>query len=204
MNKTKIIILVIISILALSLVNVGKSYKEKTNVKEQVEEELVPESINQIPPGIIDNVAPDLEQDFKAKAKDFEFHDENGNEHRLSDYEDQYLVLNFWNSKCEECTSALPYFEEAIKKYEGQVTFLMVNIVGENNETKETAIQYFKDNNIHINTVFDDHYDARINYKITSLPRTVFIDKNGFIQKSIKYSLNKENLEEQINNLINI
>ena len=50
---------------------------------------------------------------------------------------------------------------------------------------------------------FDDHYDARVNYKVTSLPRTIFIDKNGLIQKDIKFALNEETLEAQIQNLIN-
>ena len=43
----------------------------------------------------------------------------------------------------------------------------------------------------------------RINYKITSLPRTVFIDKNRLIQKDIKYVLDEETLEAQIQALIN-
>ncbi|WP_294403880.1 TlpA disulfide reductase family protein [uncultured Clostridium sp.] len=164
---------------------------------------LVPESINDIPPGIIDNVAPDVEQEFKAEAKDFEAHDENGNEIRLSDYKGQYIVLNFWNSTCEPCVNELPYFEEAIKKYEGRVTFLMVNMVDGNNKTKESALNYLQNNGLDIKTIFDDHYDVRVNYRVTSLPRTLFIDKNRLIQKDIKIEMTKEMLEEQIDNLIN-
>lgn len=203
-NKKIIITLLSAAILLFSGILINKNYDTKRNTKEnELEEVLLPESINAIPPGIIDNVAPDLEQDFRSKAKDFEAHDENGNEVRLSDYEGQYLVLNFWNSNYESCKDELPYFEEAMKKYEGQVTFLMINMVNTYNETKETALQYLIDNNLEINTIFDDHYDARVNYKVTSLPRTVFIDKNGLIQKNIRFSLNKETLEEQIINLIN-
>lgn len=203
-NKKIIITLLSAAILLFSGILINKNYDTKRNTKEnELEEVLLPESINAIPPGIIDNVAPDLEQDFRSKAKDFEAHDENGNEVRLSDYEGQYLVLNFWNSNYESCKEELPYFEEAMKKYEGQVTFLMINMVNTYNETKETALQYLIDNNLEINTIFDDHYDARVNYKVTSLPRTVFIDKNGLIQKNIRFSLNKETLEEQIINLIN-
>ena len=42
-----------------------------------------------------------------------------------------------------------------------------------------------------------------INYKIATLPRTIFIDKNGLIQKDAKFELNEETLETQIQNLIN-
>lgn len=181
------------------------NYISKNEKKSEInsEEILVPESIDHIPSGIIDNVAPDVEQKFKAEAKNFEAHDENGNEVDISRYRGQYLVLNFWSSTCEECTDELPYFEKAIKKYEGQVNFLNVNIADGNTETKYTALQYLKDNNINISTIFDDHYDARVNYKVTSLPRTIFIDKNGLIQKDIKFALNEETLEAQIQNLIN-
>ena len=144
-----------------------------------------------------------MEQEFKAEAKDFEAHDENGNEIRLSDYKGQYIVLNFWNSTCEPCVNELPYFEEAINKYEGRVTFLMVNIVDGNNETKESTLNYLKDNSLDIKTIFDDHYDVMVNYKVTSLPRTLFIDKNRLIQKDIKIEMTKEMLEEQIDNLLN-
>ena len=42
-----------------------------------------------------------------------------------------------------------------------------------------------------------------VNYKVTSLPRTLFIDKNRLIQKDIKIEMTKEMLEEQIDNLLN-
>lgn len=180
--------------------------KEKTakNIGiNNLNEILVPESINDIPPGIIDNVAPDVEQDFKTEAKDFEAHDENGNEVRLSDYQGQYIILNFWNSTCEPCVNELPYFEKAIKKYDGQITFLMVNMADGSNETTISELKYLQDNNLDIKTIFDDHYDVRVKYKVTSLPRTIFIDKNRLIQKDIKSEMTEEMLEEQIQSLIN-
>lgn len=201
-KKSAVIFTAIIAV-GLGLLIYNKDNNRISISADDSNETLVPESINDIPPWIIDNVAPNIEQDFKAEAKDFEAHDENGNEIRLSDYKGQYIVLNFWNSTCEPCTSQLPYFENLIKKYGDQVTFLMINIIDGNNETKESALQYLKDNNIEINTIFDDHYDVRVNYKITSLPRTIFIDKNGLIQKDAKFALTEEMLESQIENLIN-
>lgn len=207
MNRNKIIIgsmLIVIMLLTASSVISRNNHNGKSTKEDYLEDEhMIPESINDIPPEIIDNVAPDLEQDFKASAKDFESHDINGNEVRLSDYKGEYIVLHFWNSRNEYSKDELAYFEEAIKKYEGQVTFLMVNMVGMDDETQISAMQFLSDNNLDINTIFDDHYDIRINYKVTSLPRTVFIDKNGLIQKNIRYSLDKETLDEQIGNLIN-
>lgn len=206
MNKKKKTVFIFgVCVLAMCSGLIILNYISKSEKKSEInsEEKLVPESLDHIPPGIIDNVAPDAEQKFKAEMKSFEAHDENGNEVDISSYRGEYLILNFWSSTCDECTDELPYFEEAIKKYEGQVNFLNINIADGNTETKYTALQYLKDNNINISTVFDDHYDARISYKVTSLPRTIFIDKNGLIQKDIKFALNEETLEAQIQNLIN-
>lgn len=204
MNKKMSIILVIVALTIYSVLFVSlEKNNMKNTVKNSSDEKLIPENIDDIPPSIIDNVAPDVEQKFKAEAKDFESHDKDGNEVRLSDYKGQYVVLNFWNSNCEACTKQLPYFEEAMNEYEGRVVFLMVNIIDGENETMESALKYLRDNNININTTFDDHYDVRINYKISKLPRTVFIDKKGLIQRDIKVELNKDTLEEHIENLIN-
>lgn len=204
MNKKTSIILITIALLMCSLIFINlEKNNMKNRMKNSIDEEVIPENIEDIPPSIIDNVAPDVEQKFKAEAKDFESHDKDGNEIRLSDYKGQYVVLNFWSSNCEACTKQLPYFEEAINEYEGRVVFLMVNIMDGENETIENELKYLRDNNININTTFDDHYDVRINYKISKLPRTVFIDKNGLIQKDVKFELNKDTLEKHIENLIN-
>lgn len=206
MNKKRKVAIILASV-AVVICSAAFIYSEKNKIKSAVQnssdKEPSPENIEDIPPSIIDNVAPDVEQKFKAEAKDFEVHDKDGNEIRLSDYKGQYVILNFWNSSCAPCTKQLPYFEEAIKKYEGQVKFLMINIVDGESETIGSALKYLKDNNINIDTTFDDHYDVRINYKIATLPRTIFIDKNGLIQKDAKFELNEETLETQIQNLIN-
>lgn len=204
MNKKRIITIAAIS--AITLVIAGAAINKINHKKEKEDinsESMVPENINDIPAHILEKVAPDVEQDFKSTAKDFESHDINGNEVMFSDYKGQYIVLHFWNSKSEGAAQELKSFEEVMKKYEGQVTFFMVNMVGSDDETLETATQFLSENNIEINTLFDDHYDARVNYKVTSLPKTVFIDKDGLIQKNIKYALNTEILEKQIINLIN-
>lgn len=204
MNKKIRIILVAISVGICSALFI---YSEKNKIKNTLknssfEEQFTPENIEDIPPSIIDNVAPDVEQKFKAEAKDFEVHDKDGNEIRLSDYKGDYIILNFWNSSCDLCKEQLLYFEKAINKYEGQIKFLMINIIGEN-ETTESILNYLKENNINIDTVFDDHYDVRINYKISTLPRTIFIDKSGLIQKDLKVVLNEDILEKHIQELIN-
>lgn len=204
MNKKRIITTAAISaitvVIAAAAINQINNKKQKENINA---ESMVPENINDIPVHILEKVAPDVEQDFKSTAKDFECHDINGNEVMLSDYKGQYVVLHFWNSKSEGAIQELKSFEEAMKKYEGQITFLMVNMVGSDEETLETAVQFLSENKIEIHTFFDDHYDARVNYKVTSLPKTVFIDKDGLIQKSIKYALNTDILENYIINLIN-
>ncbi|WP_294376749.1 TlpA disulfide reductase family protein [uncultured Clostridium sp.] len=195
-RKKFVIISIVFGLITILGITAYVSDKKERNIKKTLDMKLVSENINDIPPEILDDVAPNIKQNFKAKAKDFEFHDKDENEYSFSSYEGQNVVLNFWSSTCEKCTTQLSFFEEVSKKYEGKVSFLMIN-VGDNNEFE---LKYLKDNNISLETFFDNHYDARVNYKVDSLPRTIFIDKSGTIQDDVKFEISKEVLEEKIEN----
>lgn len=78
----------------------------------------------------------------------------------------------------------------------------MINISPNEVETREMALEYIKENNFNINPLFDDHGEVAVDYNVTSLPKTVFIDKDGYIQKSSKGLLTKEYLDEQIKKII--
>ena len=46
----------------------------------------------------------------------------------LQDYEGKPLVINFWASWCEPCKAEAPLLEEAHDAYEGQISFLGVDV----------------------------------------------------------------------------
>ena len=196
-NKKIVFILIVVVIVIMTLV-INNIQRSKNHDNKEITETLKSESIDDIPANIVDYIAPDAEQKFKALAKDFHVYDKYGNEIKLSDYRGKVVVIKFWSSYYEASKEEIATILEAINNYKDDVEFLMINLPQNEGETKDTALKYIKENNFNINPLFDDHGDVAIAYNVTSLPRTVFIDKDGYIQKSSKGILTKEYLDNQI------
>lgn len=202
--KNKKIVFIIVAVVIMVIMALGFCYMEylKNDYNKKNTETLKPESIDDIPANIVDYIAPDVEQKFKALAKNFHVYDKDGNEIELSDYKGKAVVINFWSSYSKSSTEEIPNILEAMDNYKDDVEFLMINLSPNEVETRATALKYIQENNFNINPLFDDHGEVAIDYNVTSLPRTIFIDKEGYIQKSSKGTLNKEYLDEQIKKII--
>lgn len=145
----------------------------------------------------------EVEKQEKTLAKDFVVYDENLKEVKLSDYRGKAVVVNFWASWCPPCKSEMPSFNEISNKYKSnEVAILMVNLTDGQRETMSIAKQYIRDNNYNMKILFDNESHAAINYNISSIPRTVFIDKDGYIVEDHSGLITKEQLENQIKLLL--
>ena len=115
------------------------------------------------------------------KAPDFVLMDMNGEQHRLSDYEGQGVFLNFWGTWCKPCEREMPYMDNQFKEFKDKgVTILAVN-VGES----DLAVQKFADkHNLTFPILKDTDGQVQTAYKISPLPATYMIDKDG---KVVKY-----------------
>ncbi|AWK51972.1 TlpA family protein disulfide reductase [Clostridium beijerinckii] len=139
----------------------------------------------------------------KVMAKDFVVYDEDLKEVKLSDYKGTPVVLNFWASWCPPCKSEMPSFDEMSKKYsEDKIAILMIDLTDGQRETISIAKQFIKDNNYNMKVLFDNKMDASNIYNISAIPRTIFIDKDGYIVEDNSGAITKEHLESQIKLLL--
>ncbi|MHC1682044.1 MAG: TlpA family protein disulfide reductase [Clostridiaceae bacterium] len=139
----------------------------------------------------------------KSMAKDFVVYDENLNKVKLSEYIGTPVVVNFWASWCPPCKAEMPLFNELSNKYkEEELIVLMVDLPDGERETMDKAKQFIKDNNYNMKILFDNDGDAANNYNILSIPRTLFIDKNGYIVEDHSGQITKDKLENKINSLL--
>ena len=113
------------------------------------------------------------------QALDFTVQDWEGNMVKLSDFFGKPIVLNFWASWCPPCKAELPDFDDACKKYEGKVTFLMVNMTDNQMETVEVAKDFIKTYGYDFPVYFDVSYEAAMVYGVRSIPQTYFINAEG-------------------------
>ena len=128
--------------------------------------------------------APDTPADTTPEqnpnqALDFTVQDWEGNMVKLSDFFGKPIVLNFWASWCPPCKAELPDFDDACKKYDGEVVFLMVNMTDNQMETVEVAKDFIKTYGYDFPVYFDVDYEAAMVYGVRSIPQTYFINAEG-------------------------
>lgn len=195
MKSRKVIIILIffIGILFISYLtynNLGKKYGEKN-----IENNIYSVQNN-------DN-NKEINSVKRHKAKDFTVYNENFDEVKLSDYIGRPVVVNFWASWCPPCKREMPFFNEVAKKYdESEVAFLMISLTDGSRETVDTAKKFIKDNSFSMNILFDKDGDAAYKNNILYIPRTLFIDRDGYVVEDYSGEITKEKLDSEIESLL--
>lgn len=135
-------------------------------------------------------------------ATDFVVTDMGGNAVKLSDYFGKPIIINFWATWCGPCKSELPAFDDAYKEYGEDITFLMVNLTDGRRDTVDSVKEFVSENEYSFPVYFDTEFDGSNAYKVSSIPLTVIIDKNGNLYGSHLGAMSESTLGEYINDLI--
>lgn len=134
----------------------------------------------------------------EVKAPDFVVSDGSGKSVKLSDFQGKPIVVNFWASWCPPCRVEMPEFDKLSHEFTGDVIFLMVNMTDGTRETVDKAKSYVNGQGFTFPVYYDTEQEAAYAYGITALPTTVFIDKNGYIVKGIRGTINETTLRSSI------
>ena len=136
-----------------------------------------------------------------SAAPDFSAENEAGETVRLSDYMGIPLVLNFWASWCPPCREEMPHFDK-ISSSRNDVRFLMVNLTDGSRETRETAVDFLRENGYSFPVLFDVGSEGAYAYGVSSIPCTFFIDKSGNVVTYAVGSISEETLLKGISMII--
>lgn len=143
------------------------------------------------------------EEQAKADpAPDFTVMDMDGNSINLSDYFGKPIIINFWAAWCGPCKSELPAFDAAIQEYGQEITFLMVNLTDGFRDTVSVVTDFVDENNYSFPVYFDTEYSAAIAYRVSSIPLTVLIDRDGNLYKSHTGAMSDTILDKYIQELL--
>lgn len=134
----------------------------------------------------------------RVEAPDFTVVDGEGTSISLSQFRGKPVVLNFWASTCGPCQQEMPEFQNAFDIYGDDVAFMMVNVVGFNGETEDRAQRFIAENSYTFPVLFDSEEDASMQYGVTSIPRTFFIDREGYVVATASGMINGASLEQGI------
>ncbi|MCR5485559.1 MAG: TlpA family protein disulfide reductase [Clostridiales bacterium] len=126
-----------------------------------------------------------------------------GKEVKLSDiFEDKPMIVNFWASWCGPCKSEMPYFEEAYKKYGDDITFVMVDLNGYQNDTKENAEKLIDEMGYTFPVYFDSGGNAMDIYGVRSMPTTYFFNARGEILTYHVGAIAEDSLNDAIQQML--
>lgn len=144
--------------------------------------------------------------DFQTEAKkiaapDFTVNDKDGNAVKLSDFIGKPIVLNFWASWCPPCKSELPDFNKVYNEMKDDVVFLMVDLVDGQRETVATGSGYITEQGYSFSVYYDTTQEAANAYGISSIPTTLFIDKDGNIAEGQTGMLDEDGLRKGISKI---
>lgn len=131
-------------------------------------------------------------------APDFTLQLATGETVSLSDYRGTPVVLNFWATWCPPCRAEIPHFQSASQKYNGQVAILGVN----DGEAPSKVNDFIREYNMTYPVFLDTSHAVSIDYRVTALPTTIFINADGVIEELFPGIINEAVLEARIENLL--
>ncbi|MBI2845277.1 MAG: TlpA family protein disulfide reductase [Chloroflexi bacterium] len=146
--------------------------------------------------GLIQKSAPPL---VGASAPDFTLQLFDGGEITLSELRGQVVVINFWASWCPPCREEAPILETAWRSYRDQgVVFIGVDWL----DTEDAARAYIQE--FGLTYPHGPDLGSRIGraYRITGVPETFFISRDGLVAAHIPAPLDEETLTTNIETLL--
>jgi len=109
-------------------------------------------------------------------APDFTLRDTAGNVRRLSEFRGKVVLLNFWASWCGPCVSELP----SLQRLAGRLAERGFVVLGVGvDDDVESLVQFQKVYGLSYPTLVDPDGAVKRTYKLTGVPESFFIDRDG-------------------------
>jgi peroxiredoxin len=136
----------------------------------------------------------------RKKTPAVAFRDANGRPIRLSDYKGKVVVLDFWATWCTGCKVEIPWFMEFQTKYQSEG----LETIGAamDDEGWEKVRPYLSEHPFNYPIVAGDAAALAKTFKITGLPLTVLIDRNGRIADAHAGVVDKDAWEQEVRALL--
>lgn len=146
---------------------------------------------------IIESSSADTTQEERSdleKATDFTVYNSKGEQVSLSDFIGKPIIINFWASWCGYCLYEMPDFDAVYKKYGDEIHFLIIN----KDDGIKRGESIIKEYGYSFPTYYDLEYDASTIYGASSIPRTIALDKDGYIHYNRAGMIDANKLESII------
>lgn len=114
----------------------------------------------------------------KVKAPSFTLKDLDGNEVRLDDLKGKIVAINFWATWCPPCREEMPSMERLYRKFKDK-DFIMLAIDLREDGRKVKAFK--EEIGLSFPILLDSDGAVGWDYRITSIPTTYLVDREGYL-----------------------
>lgn len=129
--------------------------------------------------GWIAAVSPAAAAENPVRAPDFTLKSGTGKNIKLSELRGRVVLVNFWATWCAPCKEELPLFNRLYDKFRlAGLEILGVNI----DKSSSAAMDFSRRLGLSFPILFDPSGDLAEKYRITSMPSTAVVAKDGTIR----------------------
>jgi cytochrome c biogenesis protein CcmG, thiol:disulfide interchange protein DsbE len=115
----------------------------------------------------------------------------------LEQFKGRPLLINFWATWCGPCRQEHPVISWGFENFNDKVTFL--GVVYE--DTEESAKKFLVENPTGYPQMLDANGSMAVDYGVTGVPETYFVDKAGIIRGKWAQPIDPQRLQNCINEL---
>jgi len=115
---------------------------------------------------------------LNKKLPDFKLKELAGNEISLTQLLGKPTLINFWSIWCGPCIAEMPQLSRLKEKYKDKVNFISIT---ENNGVADNLKDFLKDKDFNF-LVLESAEAYKRELKIKSIPKNLFLDKNGVLR----------------------
>ena len=114
-------------------------------------------------------------------APDFQFSNPDGQSVSLSDFRGKPVLINFWQIRCPDCRSEMPYIQQVYDEWSDKGLVILAINMG---ESSSKVSEFMKSYNLSFPVLLDKGGNVAQKYNIRGrIPVTFFIDEDGIIKR---------------------
>ncbi len=119
------------------------------------------------------------------QAPGFTLPDLQGKPHRLSDYQGQFVLLNFWATWCAPCREEMPSLESLKRHFRNQnLTVLTISV--DKTRHRSRVSRFVSRLGLKLPVLLDTNHVVSDLYQVSGIPVTVIINPEGQVVKRIQ------------------
>ena len=119
----------------------------------------------------------------------------------LSDFEGRPVIINFWASWCAPCRQEAPALEAVWLAFRGE-GLVVLGINQPRSDPEEQARAFLEEFGVSYPNVFDARGFSAIDYGVSGIPVTFFVDRNGMVERRFVGTLTEGSLMVWVEELV--